>query len=136
LLEEIQSLGAHLIAVSPQVPQGSQVTAEKNGLTFRLLSDADNHVARQFGIVFKLTQEVRDVYLGLGIDLAKSNGNPHWELPLPATYVIDRDRAIRDVFVDADYVRRMEPADILAALRSLSAFSPRRRGDHREEHVP
>jgi len=117
VLEEIHKTGAHLVAISPQVPEGSQVTAEKNGLTFHVLSDRGNAVAHKFGIVFKLPQEVKDVYLGLGIDIASANNDQSWELPLAATYIIDRDSTIRDYFVDADYVRRMEPADILAALK-------------------
>lgn len=119
MLEGIEKAGAHLVAVSPQVPQGSQITAEKNDLSFYVLSDADNTVARQFGIVFQLPQDVRDIYLGLGIDLTKANGSPAWELPLPATYIIDRDGSIRERFIDPDYVRRMEPGDILAALRRI-----------------
>lgn len=107
------------MAISPQAPQSSQVTVEKNGLTFKVLSDAGNSVARQFGLVFKLPQDVRELYLGLGIDLAKANNDPNWELPLPATYVIAQDRTIREALIDADYVRRMEPTDILAALRRI-----------------
>jgi len=120
VLEGIQKLGAHLVAVSPQVPAGSQMMVEKNGLAFYVLSDARNRVARQFGLVFKLTKEVRDIYLGLGVDLADANGDPAWELPLPATYIIDCDRTIRDYFVSADYVRRMEPSDILSAIRAIT----------------
>lgn len=119
MLEEIEKLGAHLVAISPQVPDGSQTTVEKNGLTFQVLSDAGNVVARKFGLVFSLPQDVKDVYLGLGIDLAKANGDAAWELPLPATYIIERDGTIRDRFVNEDYVRRMEPGDIVNAVRRL-----------------
>ena len=119
MLEEIDKLGAHVVAISPQVPQGSETTAEKNRLTFKVLSDHGNEVARKFGIVFRVPQEVKEVYLGLGIDIGVANDDPNWELPLAATYVIDREGTIRDYFVDTDYVRRMEPADILAALRRI-----------------
>ena len=67
----------------------------------------------------QLPPELREVYLSLGIDLPVHNGDQSYELPLPATYVIDRDGIIRAVFADADYVKRMEPADILAVLRTL-----------------
>ena len=120
MLEEIKRLGAHLIALSPEVPSAAQITAEKNGLTFRVLSDRGNEVARRFGLVFQLPSDLREFYLSLGIDLGKQDEDSSWELPLPATYVIDRDGVIRSVFVDPDYVRRMEPADILAAVRTLS----------------
>jgi peroxiredoxin len=124
LLEKIHELQAHLVAISPQVPQGSQLTAEKNGLTFTVLSDQGNKVANKFGLVFRVPQQVKDVYLGLGIDLAAANADQSWELPLAATYIIDRDGTIRDYFVNTDYVRRMEPADILAALERISQQGP------------
>jgi peroxiredoxin len=119
VLEEIQKLGASLAALSPEVPTAAQVTAEKNGLTFHVLSDVGNGVARKFGLVFKLPPELREFYKSLGIDLATQNGDESFELPLAATYVIDRDGLVRDLFVDPDYVKRMEPADILAGLRAI-----------------
>lgn len=120
MLEEIQKLGASLVALSPEIPSAAQVTAEKNGLTFQVLSDQGNQVARKFGLVFELPADLREFYLSLGIDLPKQNGDGSWELPLPATYLIDRDGIIRDVFVHTDYVKRMEPSDILTGLRSLA----------------
>jgi len=119
LLADIRSLGADLVAVSPELPNSSHVTTEKNNLTFHVLSDFGNRVAKQFGLVFQVPPDLREVYLSLGIDLPAHNGDESYELPLPATYVIDRGGAIRAVFADADYVKRMEPTDILAALRVL-----------------
>ena len=119
MLEDIQRLGASLVAISPQLPQAGQVTAEKNGLTFRLLSDRGNAVAKRFGLVFALPPELREFYLSLGIDLAAFNGDESFELPLTATYLIGRDGVVRNVVVDADYVKRMEPADIVAGLRAM-----------------
>ena len=119
MLADIRSLGAELVAVSPELPDHSQITAEKNNLTFPILNDVGNRVAKKFGLVFQLPPDLRDVYLSLGIDLSAHNGDQSYELPLPATYIIDRGGAIRAVFADADYVKRMEPADILAALRTM-----------------
>ena len=119
MLEEIRTLGAHLIALSPQISQSSRLTVEKNGLTFHVLSDVGNKVARRFGLVFQLPPDLRDVYQSLGVDLPRHNGDQSFELPLAATYVIANNGSIRARYVDADYVKRMEPADILAALRSI-----------------
>jgi peroxiredoxin len=117
LLADIRSLGADLVAISPELPDSSHVTAEKNNLTFHVLSDVGNEVAKKFGLVFQLPPDLREMYKSLGIDLPAHNGDQSYELPLPATYVIARDGVIQAVFADADYVKRMEPADILAALR-------------------
>lgn len=119
MLEEIQNLGASLLAVSPEIPTAAQMTVQKNGLTFHLLCDQGNAVARKFGLVFKLPPDLREFYLSLGINLSAHNGDESWELPLPATYLIARDGVIRNVYVDSDYVKRMEPTDILAGLRAI-----------------
>ncbi len=107
------------MAISPQLPEAGRVTAEKSGLTFHLLSDGSNAVARKYGLVFTLLPPLREFYLSLGIDLAVVNGEESFELPLPATYLIGRDGVVRNVTVDADYVKRMEPKDILASLRTM-----------------
>jgi peroxiredoxin len=120
VLEEILRLGASLVALSPEIPTAAQMTVEKNSLTFQVLCDSENSVARQFGLVFSLPADLREFYLSLGIDLPKQNGDGSWELPLPATYLIDRDGTIRDVFVQTDYVKRMEPNDILSGLRAIT----------------
>jgi len=120
LLDEIQKLGASLIAITPEIPERASETANKNQIAYALLIDSRNEVARKFGIVFQLPSDLREFYSSLGIDLPSANGDASYELPLPATYIIGADGVIRARHVDPDYVKRMEPADILAALRSLT----------------
>ncbi|MDX1581514.1 MAG: peroxiredoxin-like family protein [Alphaproteobacteria bacterium] len=116
-LPEITDLGASLVAVSPELPDNSLSTAEKNALSFDVLSDSGNEVARQFGLVFELPAVLKPLYEKMGLDLEKANGDDSFTLPIPATYVIDTDRTILGAYVDADYSKRMEPSDIVAALR-------------------
>ncbi len=119
ILPEITRCGAELVAVSPQLPDNSLSTAEKNALEFEVLSDVGNAVARRFGLVFRLPEELREIYERTwNIILPQYNGDDSWELPVPATYVIGRDGLIRYAFVDPDYTRRAEPAEILGAPRS------------------
>ena len=115
-LPQIRSLGAALVAISPQTPDHSLSTAEKNALEFEVLSDVGNRVAREYGLVFTVPQELRPVYQTWGIDLPKHNGDTSFELPVPATYIVGADRIIRLAFADLDYTRRLEPATIIAAL--------------------
>ena len=119
VLPEIKKLGAQIVAVSPQTPDSSLATKQKNELQFQVLSDQHNSVARNFHLVFTLPEEIRTIYKGFGHDLVVRNGDDSFELPFPATYVIGRDRTIRFAFVNADYTKRAEPADILAVLREL-----------------
>ena len=119
VLPEIESLAASLLAVSPQLPDGSLSTAEQQGLQFEVLSDVGNRVAREFGIVFQLGEPVRKTYQGFGLNLPAINGDDSFELPLTATYVIDTDGTIVHALVDPDYCKRLEPAEILRALETL-----------------
>ena len=117
-LPEIRSAGASLVAISPETPDNSLSTAEKNHLEFEVLSDQGNKVARAYGVAYKIPKVVADQFKGR-LDLAKYNGDDSGELPLGVTYVIDREGIIRYAFVDADYRKRAEPSDVLAALRNL-----------------
>jgi peroxiredoxin len=119
ILPNIEALGAGLIAVSPQLADGSLSAAEKNELQFEVLSDIGNAVARSYGIVWQFPKELQEVYLRMfGIVLPEHNGDDSWELPIPATFVIGQDSVIRYAFVDPDYTRRAEPADVLQALHA------------------
>lgn len=119
IVPEIQEGGASLVTISPQTPDHSLSTREKNELTFEVLSDVGNGVARAFGLVFTLPEDLRPVYEGFGIDLPDHNGDRTFELPVPATYVVAPNGEIVYAFVDADYTHRAEPSDILEALKSL-----------------
>ncbi len=114
----MQALGASLISISPQTPDNSLTITEKHELKFAVLSDAGNAVARQFGLVYVLVDEVRPVLDQFGIKLSTYNGDESYELPIPGTFVIGQDRSIRLAYVDADYTHRLEPADILETLRT------------------
>ena len=120
-LPEVEAARARLVAVSPQTPDSSLAIVDRQALTFPVLSDAGNRVAREFGLVFRVDAGVRDKYRAAGIDLAASNGDDSWELPVPATYVVAPDRTITYAFVEADYSRRAAPADVVAALRTAGA---------------
>lgn len=115
---EIKALGATLVAISPQTPDNSLSTREKNELTFEVLSDVGNRVAKQFGLVFTLPEELRPIYQHLGIDLPAHNGDDTFELPLAATYIVAADGTIVHAFVDADYTKRLDPQEIVAALQT------------------
>lgn len=118
-LPHIAGLGARLIAVSPQTPDESLSTAEKNALSFAVLSDLGSHVARAFGICFELAAALRPIYARFGHALPDRNGDASWRLPIPASFVIGSDRRIALASVDIDYRNRLEPADILSALAGL-----------------
>ena len=117
-LPEVRSLGAQLIAVSPETPDHSLSTVEKNALTFAVLTDTGNQVARQYRLAFLLSDELRALYKSRGRDIAEWNGGD-WTLPVPGTFVIDTVRRVSLAHVDADYRSRLEPSAVLAELRRM-----------------
>ncbi len=118
IVPQIRDAGAGLVAISPELPDNTAQTVEENGLDFVVLSDVGNEVAKTYGAVFRLTPEVHRKYNdAFGFDA--HNGQDSGELPLAATYVIDRDGVVRFAFLDADYTKRAEPSDVLAALEQL-----------------
>lgn len=116
LLPEIRNSGAQLIAISPQTPDASLSTQEKNALAYPVLSDSDNQTAKNFGILFNLPAYLSALYAEFDVDLSKINQAGTWALPLPATYVIGQDGKIVKAFVETDYRVRLEPKAALAAL--------------------
>ena len=121
LLPEITGAGASLVAISPEQPDASLSTAEKNELTFEVLSDVGQKVGRAFGLVYDLSDELNAIYKGFGNDLSAVNGTPdEWALPVPATYVIDHDGTILYAHADVDYQYRADPAEVLAVLKETT----------------
>ena len=121
ILPEIHNLGATLVAISPELPDNTLSMTEKNALTFQVLSDQGNNYARQCGLVFTLNEELRPIYKDWGIDFPPTYGDSTFELPLPATYVVDQQARIVLSFVDVDYTKRLEPSEILGALKAIAA---------------
>ena len=120
-LPEFKSHGARLIAISPQLPDESMSTAEKNELSFPVLSDAGNKVAKEFGLVFTLSEQLRPLYESFNIDLPATNGDKSFELPIPATFIIDSDGVVKGAFVNADYKQRMNLSDIINVLKEIES---------------
>src|SRR6266568_7986221 len=87
-LPQLRALGATLVAISPQTPDHSLSTVEKKKLTFTVLSDVGNHVARQFGLVFTIEEAVRTACQQVGANLPTFNGDDSWELPMAGTFLI------------------------------------------------
>jgi peroxiredoxin len=118
-LPEIQRYEATLIGISPETPDVAQQTVSQHHLPFAVLSDVGNEVIKSFGLVNVVYEEMRPLYLEWGLDIPAHNGDDSWEIPIPATYVIDTQGVIRAAYVNKDYTQRMEPADIIVALKQL-----------------
>jgi len=119
-LADIKALGAELVAISPQVPDDSLTEDEINHMDFTVLSDQDAKVASKFGVAWKVPEFLLEhMKVDRGLDLESINNGNTNILPIPATFIIDKNAKVAWRFVDVDYRNRSEPEDIIQALKKL-----------------
>ena len=119
IIPEIEALNVQLIAISPQSIPYSIQTVEENQLSFMVLSDPQNKISNRCGLAYKIPQNIRSLYESAGIDLMEFNDDKSFELPLPATFIIDQEGVVRYVFINEDYTKRLEPFMLLSTLKVL-----------------
>ncbi len=119
IVDTLKELGATICAITPQPPEASQPLIEKHKIGFDLLSDHRNEYAEKLGIRFKLPDDLRQVYLSFGNDLAVRNGEDSWTLPMPGRFVIDTKGIVRAADVDPDYRFRPEPEKTVEDVKAL-----------------
>jgi peroxiredoxin len=123
-----EQAGATVVFISPQTIKHSFFMHDQHKARFPLLSDAGNQVARQFGLVYRVPNtpptDQQEIYRRVFINLPNTNGDSSWELPIPATYVLDGDATVLYPYANADYTERPEPEEILAVLRNSSLTRP------------
>lgn len=118
VLPKIEQAGATLVAISPQTVKQTFFMHDQHRLRFSLLSDAGNDVARQFGLTYRVPALQEVVYRRAFVNLPFTNGDDSWELPIPATYIIDREGTVTFTSANEDYTERPEPLEILGALQN------------------
>jgi peroxiredoxin len=116
VLPEIQKAGAMFAAVSPQTVRQSFFMRDQHKLRFPLLADVGNNVARRFGLIYRVPDQQKMIYQRAFVNLPFVNGDDSWELPIPATYVIDHDGTVLYASANEDYTERPEPEDIVRFL--------------------
>jgi peroxiredoxin len=124
VLPAIERAGGTLAAVSPQTVKQAFFMRDQHKLRFPLLFDAGNNIARQFGLTYRVSDEQQAVYQRAFVNLPFVNGNDSWELPIPATYIIDRDGTVLYASANEDYAERPEPRDILRVLGGPQGLKP------------
>ncbi|MGC1449590.1 MAG: peroxiredoxin-like family protein [Candidatus Sulfotelmatobacter sp.] len=118
VLPQIEQAGATLVAISPQTVKQSFFMHDQHKLRFPLLSDRGNKVARQFGLTYRVPPPQEAVYRRAFVNLPFTNGDESWELPIPATYILDRDSTVLYASASEDYTERPEPAEIVGILQA------------------
>ncbi|KAI1829142.1 hypothetical protein DTO027I6_9941 [Penicillium roqueforti] len=118
-LDRIRENGVTLVAISPELPDQSLSVLEKSQLDFSVLSDVGNNYARQLGIVFSQPKSLRPIFEKLGYDLTTRNGDDSFEVPIPATLLIDCDGIVRKTFIEPDYTKRIHGSEVMEWIESL-----------------
>jgi peroxiredoxin len=115
LYGQLRERGALLVAISPQIERQSDFMAGQHGLPFPVLSDPGCAVAAQFGLVYTVPEYHQQYYRSILVNIPFVNGDESWRLPLPATYVVGKDRKVLFAEAHADFRVRPEPEEVLAA---------------------
>jgi peroxiredoxin len=118
-LSTIQAKGVTLVAITPELPNGTLTMTEKHELKFPVLTDLKSKYAKELGITWKQPEVMMEVFNNFGNDLDKRNGDDSHLLPVPATLLVDREGVVRNLFIDPDYTKRLEPATALEWIDAL-----------------
>jgi peroxiredoxin len=120
ILQKTNNKNVIMFAISPEKPDVTMKKVDIEKLRFTVLSDVDNKLAKKFKLVFKLPKKLQILYRLTGINIKKSQANENWELPIPATYVIDSEGIVKSAWIDADYTKRAEPEEVIKAYNSIA----------------
>lgn len=119
VLGEIKSLGATLVAISPQQVEHNLAMQKEKNLQFEMLSDPGNKVAESYSILYQLPEELQQVYMQFDLNLPLYNNDESWVLPLASRFIIDQEQIIRYAKITTDHTIRPEPEETLKALETL-----------------
>ena len=119
LYGQVRELGALLVAVSPQTNRQSDFMVAQHGIPYPMLWDEGCQLAAQFGVAYDIPEQQRLDYREMLLTLPFVNGEKSWQLPIPATFIVDRDGKILFAEAHADFRVRSEPEDVLRALSSI-----------------
>ncbi len=118
IVADIEKLGASMVVISPQLDKFSKQVAKKNNITYPVLCDTSNKVASQFGLVFELPNDLRELYKKFGIDLERFNGDTSWQLPMPGRFILNQQGVLLNSEVNPDYTQRPDPFEIIDILKN------------------
>lgn len=118
-LDKFEAKGVILVAISPELPNQSLTTIEKHALKFPVLSDVGNKFARKLGIVWTQPDSLRPIFEKFGHNLEARNGDDSFEVPIPATLLVDQKGVVRNTYINPDYTKRLEPEVALDWINAL-----------------
>ncbi|MHA2252712.1 MAG: peroxiredoxin family protein [Candidatus Kariarchaeaceae archaeon] len=117
--DKLTEMNVSVIAIAPQHPSDAKNMADKNNLSFELLSDTDFKVIDAYKLKFEMSDDIKQVYLTtFNRSLPDHTANKSWELPVPATFVINQEGVITARYVETDYSQRLTSEELIDLLQT------------------
>ena len=113
-LQLIKDKGATIIAITPELPENITKTVEKTSAVYSILYDEGLKIMKAYDVEFEVPENTLTRYRNAGIKIDENNGTKNGNfLPIPATYIIDKESTITYRFFQADYKKRPSVQEIL-----------------------
>lgn len=112
-LKLLTAKGATVLAITPETEENVKKTIDKTNSNFQIIEDKGLAIMKAYKVNFEVDDKTVTRYKGYGIEFDKANGENGANLPVPATYIIGKDRKIKFVFFNTDYKKRASVQDIL-----------------------
>lgn len=109
---ELRKGGYQIIAVSTDQPDDLKQSAEKDKLSYTLLSDADLNFAKQMGIAFRAPEAYHKMLFK-----TTAQKNTDMLLPVPSVFILNKKGEIRFEYIEPDFKERINP-ELLKAVAS------------------
>lgn len=116
-LSLIKDKGATVVAVTPELPESISKTVDKTKAEYSILYDEGLKIMKAYEVEYEVPINTQERYRNTGIKLDENNGKNGNFLPIPATYIIDKDFNITYRFFNADYKKRPSVKEILDNLK-------------------
>ena len=120
IYDDILAAGVEVYLVGLETDEGAVQMMEKTNARIPILTDVDGAVISSYGLGFVPPENMQDAYRRMGHPILEANAQTGFMLPIPATYVLDQGGIVRERYINADYTHRMEPSEVLAAVRAVA----------------
>ena len=106
-LKVLTDQGFNVVAITPESIENVEQTVKLHNLTFTVIYDCQEKIMKDYDVMFSVTKPYQDMILSkFSIDIANNNGRDAARLPVPATYIINREGIIVAVQFDPDFNNR------------------------------
>lgn len=118
-LKMIEAKGVRVIAISPEKPEYLSKMASKSGAKYSLLYDEAYEISNAYDVTYKpTTMQLFTYNTFLGAKIKKTHTDSTQQLPIPATYLINKEGKIIWRQFDPNYKNR---SSVKAILESIEA---------------